>query len=61
MEQLLALYAELVRGAEDHQIPMHLNNLIQDAAVLTEAVKNVIDQARQKGAQVTATPAQPAQ
>lgn len=46
MEQLIALYEELLRGAEDHQIAGHLTNLVQDAAVLTEAVKNVIDQAR---------------
>ena len=58
MQELLAIYAEFIQAAEDHQIIPHLTNLLQDAAALADATKNVLDQARQKAAQVQATPAQ---
>lgn len=51
MQELLAVYEEIIRSAEDHQIVGHLTNLVQDAAAITEAVKSVVDQAR---ARVTA-------
>ncbi len=46
MDQLLNLYTELVRGATDDQIVTHLTNLVQDAAAIAEATKQIIDQAR---------------
>lgn len=50
MDQLLQLYTELLRSAEDHQIPQHLTNLINDAAAMTDAIKAVVDQARERAA-----------
>lgn len=58
MQELLAIYEEILRSAEDHQILPHLTNLLQDAAAMADATRNVLDQARQKAAQVQATPAQ---
>ena len=54
MDQLIQLYADLIRGATDEQLPLHLNNLVTDAIAVAEAVKNVVDQAR---ARLTAPPA----
>lgn len=54
MEQLVAIYEEILRGAEDHQIAGHLTNLVNDAAVLAEAVKNVVDQAKARAAAIAA-------
>ena len=53
MEQLLALYTELVRGATDDKIVEHLTNLVTDAAALSEAIKNIVDQARARTGQPT--------
>lgn len=58
MQELMAVYAEIIQAAEDHQIIPHLTNFLQDAATLADATKNVIDQARQKAAQVQAATAQ---
>ena len=51
MEELLQVYTELVKGANDAEIPLHLGNLIQDAATLAQAIKNVVEGARQRAAQ----------
>ncbi len=50
MDQLLALYTELVKGASDDQIVTHLTNLVQDAAALADAVKTIVDQAKARQA-----------
>ena len=56
MDQLIAIYEEIIRGAEDHQIAGHLDNLVKDAAVLADAVKNVVDQARARAAAASGQP-----
>jgi len=48
MEELLNLYAELIKAATDEQVVTHLSNLVQDAGALAEAVKNVVEAARQR-------------
>lgn len=46
MDELLAFYEHLIKQAEDGQVLNHLTNLVQDAAVLTDAVKTVVNQAK---------------
>lgn len=55
MDQLVNLYVELVRGANDEQIVLHLSNLVQDAAAMADAVRKVIDQARERATQASAS------
>ena len=51
MELLLNLYEELLKAAEDGQVRQHLTNFVQDVAALTEAAKQIVDQARQRSQQ----------
>jgi hypothetical protein len=46
MDQLLTLYKELVAGATDDQILVHLTNLVSDAVALADATKQIVDAAR---------------
>jgi hypothetical protein len=50
MNELLAVYAEIVKAATDDQILQHLTNFLTDAKDLEVAVKAVIDQAKQRAA-----------
>lgn len=50
MQELLALYEEIVKAASDDQIAKHLENLVNDAAQLAAATKAVVDNARARAA-----------
>ncbi len=52
MQELLALYEEVIKAASDDQILPHLTNLVQDAAAMANAVAGVLDQARTKATQI---------
>lgn len=51
MQELLALYTELVSAANADQIPLHLENMLKDAAVIAEAVRGVIETAKARANQ----------
>ncbi len=51
MDQLLAVYTEIIRAASDDQIVTHLSNLVEDAAVLTKSIETVVAQARARTGQ----------
>lgn len=51
MDQLIALYSELLRGANDEQIVTHVTNLVSDVAAMADAVKAVVDAARARNVQ----------
>lgn len=57
MQELLNIYAEIIKVASDEDIPLHLENLLKDASAITSAIRGVIDQARARASQ----PAQAAQ
>lgn len=58
MDQLLAVYTEIIRAAEDHQILPHLTNLVGDIAALNDAIKSVVAEAQAKAQIVNAQTAQ---
>lgn len=45
-EELLNVYTEVIKAATDDQIPVHLENLIKDAAAVADAVKSVMNEIR---------------
>jgi hypothetical protein len=51
MQELLALYEEIIKAATDDKIATHIANLVTDAQDLAAATKAVIEQARARAAQ----------